>query len=151
MHDWSEDDFDWGSLNNACRYLEDRCRQFARMGIHTKEKYGTMRVSATVAYWSYWPVHGLFYPGYCYYQWPHWMIRYVEYPLARVFEKIGLMRLVNRYQTAVLKYFWKRAAAKWPHISKEILDEYYWAFDIKYPMEKQDFEVIQEKKEKETE
>lgn len=116
-------------LNEAGRYIEVNCRRWARLGVHTKEKYGTLRVDATGAYWTYWPVFSLFYPGYCYYQWPKWMIRYIEMPLAEVFILTGLTRIVNRYQKAVLKYFWKRAAKKWSHISKEILDDYYWTLD----------------------
>jgi len=123
-HEWGEE-FDWKSLNEAGRYLEVNCRRWARFGVHTKEKWGTLRVSTTLAYWTYWPVFSLFYPGYCYYRWPKCLIRYMEYPLAKAFIWTGLTGLVNRYQNAVLKYFWKRAAAKWPHISKEILDEYY--------------------------
>lgn len=86
-HDWSDNDFDWSALEQACIYLETNCKRWARMVIHTKEKYGEMRVST-------WPMYGL-----------------------------------SWYQTAVLKFFWKRAAKKWPHISKEILAEYYWTFD----------------------
>ncbi len=122
-HDWSDDDFDWASLNKACVYLKTNCRRWARFGVHAKEKYGTMRIDTTVAYWNYWPVYGLFKPGYCYYHWPRWMLRYVERPLAKVFRAIGLTGLVNKYQAAVLKFFWKRAARKWSHISAEILEE----------------------------
>jgi len=125
-HEWGDKDFDWDALNEAAWYLQNRCRQFARMGIYTKEKYGTLRVSTTSAYWTYWPVHSLVYPGYCYYQWPKWMITYIEYPLAKLFMAIGITKLVNKYQHAVLKYFWKRAAKKWPHIAEEILGEYDW-------------------------
>ena len=127
MHTWGDDWFkkNGKDLDDACEYLEKNCRRWARFGIHTKEKYGTLRVSTTVAYWSYWPVHGMFYPGYCYYRWPHKMIRYVEYPLAALFRKTRITRLVCMYQTAVLKFFWKRAAKKWPNIAEEILDEYY--------------------------
>lgn len=57
------------------------------------------------------------------------MIAHIEYPLAEVFMFLRITRLVNYYQTAVLKYFWKRAAKKWPHIAEEILDEYEFIFD----------------------
>lgn len=56
MHDWSEEDFDWNALNQACYYVEKRCRQFARLGVWTKEKWGTMRVSLTCAFWGEWPI-----------------------------------------------------------------------------------------------
>jgi hypothetical protein len=127
-HIWGEE-FDWKALDDAGQYIEKNCLRWARFGVHTKEKYGTLRVSTTVAYWNYWPVYGLFYPGHCSYNWPGCLIRYMEYPIAKVTEKLGIMRIVNRYQTAVLKFFWKRAAKKWPHIAEEILDEFCWEFE----------------------
>lgn len=123
-HIWGDEDFDWKSLNDASNYIRNRCIQFGRFGIWTKEKYGTIRVSLTCAFWGEWPIHNLFKPGHVCYRWPRWMLEYVDWPLGRAFNKIGIVRLVNRYQTAVLKFFWKRAAKKWPHIADEILDEY---------------------------
>lgn len=128
MHIWGDEDFDWEALDEAGNYIYKNCIRWARMGIWTKEKYGTLRISTTCAYWTYWPVFGTFYPGYAYYRWPRWMIKWVEYPLAKLFMKIGLTSLVNKYQTWVLKHFWKKAAKKWPHIAEEILDEYNFYF-----------------------
>lgn len=125
FHVWG-DDFDWKGLDDAALYLSVRCRRWARMGVWTKEKYGTLRVSTTAAYWTYWPIYSLIHPGRGYYSWPSWMITYIEYPLAEVFMYLGITRLVNRYQTQVLKHFWQKAAKKWPHIAEEILDDYEW-------------------------
>ncbi len=125
-HLWGDPNFDWKGLDDAAQYLERQCRRWARMGIYTKEKYGTLRVSTTCAYWNYWPLHSAIHPGYAYYQWPRWMITWLEYPLAEVFMFLRVTRLINCYQRAVLKYFWKRAAKKWSHIAEEILDEYEW-------------------------
>jgi hypothetical protein len=100
------------------------------MGIWTKEKYGTMRVSTTCAYFiEYDFIHNIFYPGYCSYQFPRWFRVHVDWPIGKFLGKIGIVRLLQRYQTAVLKYFWKRAAKKWPHIAEEILDKYGVYFD----------------------
>lgn len=123
-HEWGDPDFDWKALDDAGWYIEKNCRRWARMGIWTKEKYGTLRISDTCAYWSYWPIHEMFYPGYVYYRWPKWMIKWIEYPLAEVFMFLRITKLINRYQTWVLKFFWRRAAKKWAHISEEILSEY---------------------------
>jgi len=123
-HIWGEPDFDWKSLDDAGEYISTRCRRWARLGIQTKEKYGTLRVNTTWAYWNYWPVHSLVYPGYGSYTWNKKLIGWMEYPLAELFMFLGVTCLVNKYQTWVLNYFWKRAAAKWPHIAEEILDEY---------------------------
>lgn len=129
QHIWGDSDMDWKALDDASWYIHRRCRQFARFGVWTKEKYGTLRISTTCAYWGEWPIHGLFKPGHVRYRWPNWMIRWIEYPLGNFFYAIGVTRLVNCYQTAVLKYFWKRAAKKWPHISEEILADFKWEFE----------------------
>lgn len=128
-HEWGDEAFDWKGLDDAGYYIQSNCRRWARLGIWTKEKYGTLRVNTTCAYWNYWPLQSLFYPGHAYYRWSRWMIGGIEYPLAKVLMFLRITRLVNRYQRAVLKYFWKRAAKKWPHISKEILDEYEWEME----------------------
>jgi hypothetical protein len=129
-HDWGDEDFDWAALNAACLYLSKRCRQFARMGIWTKEKYGTLRVSTTCAYFTeYGVINHLFYPRYVRYMFPKWFRQYIDRPLGRALGAIGVIGLLQRYQTATLKYFWKRAAKKWPHISEEILDEWSMYFD----------------------
>ncbi len=126
MHLWG-DEFDWKSLDEASYYLQDRCRQFARLGIWTKEKYGTLRVSTTCAYFTdYDFIHHIFYPGHAYYRLPKWFRVYIDRPVSRVLGKIGVIYLIQKYQHYILKYFWKRAAKKWPHIAEEILDEYKW-------------------------
>lgn len=125
-HQWGDTDFDWKALDDASYYIQDNCRRYARLGLWTKEKYGTLRISDTCAYWNYWPIHSLFYPGHAYYRWNKRLIGWMEYPLAEVFMFLRITRLVNWYQKAVLKFFWTRAAKKWPHISEEILDEYDW-------------------------
>ena len=130
MHIWGDPDFDWDALNDACSYVERRCRQFARLGVWTKEKYGTMRVSTTCAYFTEYDfLHHIFYPGHVRYYWPSWVRRYIDHPVGNVLNFVGILGLVQRYQNAVLKYFWKRAAKKWPHISAEILDEYSFYFE----------------------
>lgn len=124
-HEWGDTDFDWDALNEASWYLHKRCRQFARLGIWTKEKYGTLRVSTTCAYFTEYDfIYHWFYPGYAYYRWPKWFRIYIDWPTGKLMRKIGVIKLLQKYQTAILSYFWKRAAKNWPHISEEILDEY---------------------------
>ena len=126
-HEWGDEDFDWKALNEAAQYLEKYCKRWARLGIWTKEKYGTLRVSVTCAYFmEYGFLHHIFYPGYCSYRWPRWFRIYIDWPFGKVMRILGVVRLLQIYQHAVLKFFWKRAAKKWPHISEEILNEYEW-------------------------
>ena len=124
-HFWGDKDFDWNALNQAGTYLSTRCKKWARLGLWTKEKYGTLRVSTTCAFFDqYGFIHHIFYPGYVRYCFPRWFRKYIDYPVSYCLDKIGVVWLVQMYQQAVLKHFWKRAAAKWPHIAEEILDEY---------------------------
>ncbi len=125
-HLWG-DEFDWEGLDEAGNYLRNRCRQFARMGVWIKEKYGSLRVSTTCAYFTEYDfIHHIFYPGYVYYQFPKWFRVWIDWPFGKVMKHLGVVWLLQRYQHAVLKFFWKRAAKKWPHISDEILYEYKW-------------------------
>ena len=128
-HIWGDDDFDWKALDDACQYLEKNCRRWARLGVWTKEKYGTMRVSTTCAYVTeYDLLHNLIYPGYARIVWPKWFRSYIDWPLGKALGFVGIIRLIQRYQNKTLKFFWNRAAKKWPHIKEEILDEYKFYF-----------------------
>ena len=126
-HEWGDEDFDWKALDAAGYYLERRVMQFARMGIWTKEKYGTLRVSTTCAWFREFDfIHHWFHPGCIQYTWPRWFRVYVDWPVGKVMDKLGVIWLLQWYQHKVLKYFWKRAAKKWPQVAEEILDEYDW-------------------------
>lgn len=126
-HLWGDKDFDWTALSQAEHYIWKRCRQFARFGVHTKEKYGTLQVSITCAYFTEYDfISHLFYPGYARYMFPTWFRIYVDRPLGKTLKWIGVLGLIQRYQTFVFKFFWRRAAKKWPQVREEILEEYDW-------------------------
>lgn len=125
-HEWGTD-FDFKSLDEAAYYIEHNCKRWARLGLWTKEKYGTLRVSTTCAYFmEYDFIHHIFYPGHAYYRLPKWFRQYIDRPVGKVMRRLGVIFVLQKYQYAVLKYFWKKAAKKWPHIAEEILDEYEW-------------------------
>jgi hypothetical protein len=126
MHIWGDEDFDWEALDESINYIATRCVQFAWCRPYIKEKWGFINISLTCAFWGEWPIYGLVYPGYYRYHWPKWVLRYVEPPFRFIFKYTGVTWLVNKYQLAVLKFFWKRAAKKWPHIEEEILHDYDW-------------------------
>ncbi len=126
-HEWGDTDFDWKALDDAANYLSINVRKWARLGIWTKEKYGTLRVSTTCAYFmEYDFIHHIFYPGHAWYRLPKWFRTYIDWPFGKCMKWIGIVWLLQKYQKAVLRFFWNRAASKWPHISEEILDEYEW-------------------------
>lgn len=126
-HEWGDTDFDWKALVDASEYISNNVRKWGRVGIWTKEKYGTLRVSTTCAYFrEYDFIHHFFYPGYCRYMFPKWFRKYIDWPFGGIMKKLGVVWLLQKYQHTVLKFFWLRAAKKWPHIAEEILDEYDW-------------------------
>lgn len=128
-HVWGDEDFDWKALDEACAYLSDNCRKWGRVGIWVKEKYGTMRISTTCAFVTEYDfLHSIFYPGHAFIRWPKWVRMYIDRPISRCLYWAGITKLVSLYQIEVFKYFWKKAAKKWPHIAEEILDEYNWTF-----------------------
>jgi hypothetical protein len=45
VHYWGDEDFDWASLYAAISEATDIMRVFGRIGVHSKEKYGTARWS----------------------------------------------------------------------------------------------------------
>ena len=122
-HLWGSD-FDWEALDDAGAYIEKNCRRWGRVGVHTKEKYGTLRVSTTAAFFCFEPFQCLIYPGYYGAQFPPWFRTYIDVPLGTLLETLRISKLIRKWQYVVLKHFWKRAAKKWPHIATEILDEY---------------------------
>jgi len=130
-HLYGDEDFDWNALHKAEEYLNRRCRQFGRVGLWTKEKFGTLRVGTTCAFLTCWPIYNLVKPGYAYYRWPRWFMLYVDWPLGDFLEWARISRLVRAYQKAVLKHFWLRAAKKWPQVADEILAEYKFYFGDK--------------------
>jgi hypothetical protein len=129
FHIWGDEDFDWAALDKASYYLSSKCRNWARLGLWTKEKYGTLRVSITCAYFTEYDfIHHIFYPGYCRYTFPKWFRVWIDWPFGKLLKKIGIIWMIQKYQQWILKYFWNKAAKKWPHIAEEILDEYEFYF-----------------------
>lgn len=135
MHIWGDEKFDWKALDEAAYYLQRNVKRWARLGIWTKEKYGTLRVSTTAAYFTEYDfIHHIFYPGYVSYKFPRWFRVWIDWPIGRALKSVGVVWLVQKWQHAVLKYFWKRAAKKWSHIAVEILDEYEWMTEDNSPL-----------------
>lgn len=114
-------------IENAAAYIEKMCRRWGRFGVTAKEKWHTLRVCVPITSESDF-LHDLIYPGHAWIRWPRWVRIYIDWPLGTLLKKIGIVGLVRRYQMLVLKRAWKKAAAKWPHVADEILDEYTWWF-----------------------
>lgn len=123
-HEWGSD-FDFKALDEAAHYIQNKSRKWARVGIWTKEKYGTLRVSTTCAFaMEYDFLYSLIYPGHVYIRWPKWVRCYIDWPIGKLCRYLGIISILRKYQMWTLKRFWLKAANKWPQCREEILDEF---------------------------
>lgn len=119
-HDWSETEFDWKGLYEAEVLLNKICKIF-RIGLSSKEKYGTIRTSIRLFDGS---LHSLTHPGYSYSQYPNWLWRLqldVQFKIMLNFPFKYLVTAIQLFQLNVgyrLAYY--IAMMKYPHIAEEI-------------------------------
>lgn len=118
MHDWSDKNFDWKSLNLAIDYMHNYMKKYARIGVHSKEKWGTARL---YCYFYEGSLHSLTHPGYVYSQYPNWLWSFDIFYIRPFCQKIGLVKLVQWWQKKIYIKAYKNAVKKWPNIKKEIL------------------------------
>ena len=121
-HYWGDEDFDWDGLNSSINIITDICR-FWRLGIHSKEKYGTARI--TPWFWDG-SLHSLIWPGYVYRQYPKnwigdklWWLDIYFFP--RFFNALFLTRLVFWFHAKIYNYAFQKAIKKYPHLKEELL------------------------------
>lgn len=115
-HYWGDEDFDWDSLYKAESELRYIVKRYGRIGVHSKEKYGTLR-------WNFFffngTLHSFTHPGYVYSQYPKWLWRFdvTHEPLKLI------TPLINFWQKLVLQYAFTVVCNKYPHILKEIIND----------------------------
>lgn len=115
VHYWGDEDFDWASLYAAISEATDIMRVFGRIGVHSKEKYGTARWSV---YMCDGTLHSLTHPGHVYSRYPKWLWRFdVKYKPLRFVAPI-----IRAYQKQVLRFAFKYICGKYPHIQEELLE-----------------------------
>lgn len=115
-HYWGDEDFDWDSLYKAERELRHIMKRYGRIGVHSKEKYGTLRFSI---YFCDGTLHSITHPGYIRSQYPKWLWRFdvVNRPLNL------LTPVINFWQKLVFQYAFTTVTAKYPHIKNEIIND----------------------------
>jgi hypothetical protein len=126
-HYWGDEDFDWDSLNKAIRFVTDTCRKYGRLGMHSKEKYGTFRDHV---YPYDGTLHSLVYPAYVYKQWSKFATYTLDYGIFKRFsDNSGLTWLIIRWQRLVYNYAIQTVCKRYPHLVDELvvmLDHYAW-------------------------
>lgn len=123
-HDWSEVDFDWRGLNEACHFFAKSLKRYGRIQITgCKEKYGTMRLE-----WFHWNghynefLHSIIFPGYLYIKWPAWM-RKIDRFITQIAIGCGLCRALSAYQRLIFNIVTLVAVYRWSHLQEEMLDD----------------------------
>jgi hypothetical protein len=115
-HYWGDEDFDWESLYAAEREAVDIMQKFGRIGVRSKEKYGTIR-------WSIFlcdnRLHSFTHPGYMGSRYPKWLWKIdIMHPLLT---PVGWA--IRAWQKQVVQFAFKYVCNKYPHIVDEILQD----------------------------
>lgn len=115
-HYWGDEDFDWDSLYEAERELNHIMKRYGRIGVHSKEKYGTLRLSVYLCDGT---LHSFTHPGYMYSQYFKWLWCFdlKHRPLKFI------TPIINFWQKLVLQYAFTTVCAKYPHIRAEIISD----------------------------
>ena len=115
-HCWGDEDFDWDSLYKAERELYHIMTRYGRIGVHSKEKYGTLRFSL---YFCDGTLHSLTHPGYVRSRYPKWLWTFdVTHEPLKIITPI-----INFWQKLVLQCAFTAVCTKYPHIRKEIIND----------------------------
>lgn len=119
-HDWSDNTFDWKSLNLAIDYIMSSWRRYGRIGSRGKEKWGNFQ-----DYPTFWDggIHSLLWPGYGYIQ-NRFIYFTLDYYIIRPFTKYtGIYSLGLWYQQQVYNYIIQTACKRYPHIIDELVSD----------------------------
>jgi hypothetical protein len=110
-HEWGDEDFDWNSLYKGMDIVHQACRIF-RIGVHSKEKYGTAR-------WSFYLFDGSLYsvthPGYVYVKYNYWLATTKFFKLIRP--------IIQFIQVKALNLAFTVACNRYPHIRDELVSD----------------------------
>jgi hypothetical protein len=118
-HDWSDETFDWKSLYAAEDLIRKVCK-FGNIGLHIKEKYGTLRCTP---YFFDGSLHSLLYPAYVYSQFPQWLWRFDIYYITPFLQWLRLPKLTFWLQIPFYTLAFYIAMKKYPHIKDEICSD----------------------------
>lgn len=129
-HEWGDTDVDWKAIGQAQNYIYTYCKKHARLHVHTKEKYGTIRYEWRTS----WGVntelffHGLLYPGHLYIRYPRWL-RTIDEKLTLLLTKLGITDYVINKQQQIFQQAVIKAMYKYPQVAEEIVDDLLWGYD----------------------
>jgi hypothetical protein len=116
FHVWGDKAFDWKALDKAISQGTWLMSKLGRIGVHSKEKFGTARWSI---YLFNGQLHSLTHPGYVYSRYPKWLWSFdvIHRPLR------FLVRPIQFYQALIIKLTFLYLWYKFPHIRPEVFSD----------------------------
>jgi hypothetical protein len=117
MHYWGDEDFDWEQLDEAIKMVASFMHFWGRIGVQSKEKFGTARIYVT--FWDG-TFNGIIYPGYHFNQFPKWFWP-IDYKISSFMRWIRLKKLVNRYQSKIYGMAYSKAIRAYPKVKIELV------------------------------
>lgn len=118
MHLWGDEDFDWKQLGESIDMVDSFMRFWGRIGVQSKEKYGTARIYVT--FWDG-SLHGALYPSYVFNQMPKWLWKMDLDYIGPFIRWTRLPKLVNWYQSKIYGIAYSRAIKKYPKVKIELV------------------------------
>jgi hypothetical protein len=117
MHTWSEEDFDWESLDKAIDYIHRNLVRWGRINVRqSKEKFGTARIYCSLGWTS---LLSITHPGYMHYRpYPKWLVKFDIYVLSRIIPYLNYV--VLPYHKWLYRKIYSNAVKSYPHIKEEI-------------------------------
>lgn len=113
-HEWGDDSFDWKSLYEAIGIGTKVMGRFGRIGVNSKEKFGTARWNLSFFRGQ---MHDLTHPGYYRSQYPQWLWSFdVTYRPLRF-----LIPIIGFWQKLVVKVTFSYLCGRYLHIADEIV------------------------------
>lgn len=115
-HYWGDEDFDWDSLYSAISEASKIMRRYGRIGVNSKEKYGTAR---WYLYFCDGSLHSFTHPGHMYSRYAKWLWQFDvrNRPLRFI------TPVINFWQKQVAQFAFNYVCNKYPHIIKEIISD----------------------------
>ena len=143
MHIWGDEDFDWEGLNDAGSFIHQYCMSRARLCIHWKEKYGTLRYEYldSCLFSDHTPIHSILKPGRLFLHYNKINIKHIiklkdrilfrigkaimniERPIGILLQVLYISSLIRKYQLWIFRRAIFKAIEKWPHLEDEILED----------------------------
>jgi hypothetical protein len=115
-HHWGDKDFDWDSLYSAINEGSQIMRVFGRIGVNSKEKYGTARWGIFLCDDT---LHSLIYPGHYFNRFPKWLWKLD----VRLQPLRWVSWIIRAYQKQVVQFAFHYICYRYSHIQDEILSD----------------------------